>query len=325
MHRLLVVLVACSSPVSQSAPPSGSGSSRAPTSGSGESSSQPAAVELATRPLLPDPDGLFTTHFPLGNAPALPPAFGKLRPWLTTDELRAARPAEWGNLHWREHGKKREGGIRWGYTRISDAKYHRVTELTVSFERADTRRRLIEAWGPPFTRRGPDSLHDDEACWIALTAKLRACHRHGNFIGGVSDWVTFLALQPLTDALATASSLAPEKLGGYLGKTRPQLEKLFPDQLDDKLLSKTNPAVVHFFASTEYRMSWLPDTLLFDFVDGKVVRVVLAFESDDKARARELRDRVTAVAKRAEGPKRTVKVAGWAEAGSVSIVVEPST
>lgn len=96
----------------------------------------------------------------------------------------------------------------------------------------------------------------------------------------------------------TASSLAPEKLGGYLGKTRPQLEKLFPDQLDDKLLSKTNPAVVHFFAGTEYRMSWLPDTLLFDLVDGKVVRVVLAFESDDKARARELRDRVTAVAKR---------------------------
>ena len=71
----------------------------------------------------------------------------------------------------------------------------------------------------------PDSLHDDEACWIALTAKLRACHRHGNFIGGVSDWVTFLALQPLTDALAALRNPAikgsdlPALTGEFVRKT----------------------------------------------------------------------------------------------------------
>ncbi len=272
------------------------------------------STDLATIPIAPDPDGVFDQLFPLGKAPAIPAAFGGLRPWMPMTEGVAAAPAEWDGKSSRVVGK-----VRWRYD--TDVKYHRVDELEVWVARDDLRHRLIAAWGSPFTHHPDDGIRDERACWPAPASRIRACHARAAAGAWATDVVELQALQVLDETLGAASPVAPEKLAGYLGKTRAEIRAAFADVIEDTTLSKTNPSLVHPLIGSEYRMSWLPDTLEIYFVEDKVTRVVLAFECEDKARAVELRERVTAAAKRAEGPGHLTQVAGWEEAGTVSIVV----
>lgn len=313
----LIALAACSGSGSSEAGPgsaTSAGSGSATTSKTTAPAKDPAA-DLASAPIEPDPDGLFTTHVPLGKEPAIPPAFGALRPWMPRGEVDAARPADWKGKHFREHGDKTRGGVRWGYTTLAEAKYHRVTELTISLKRRDTRRRLIEAWGAPAMTK------DDTACWVVKAAKLRACHRHTSFITGVTDEITLSAVQLLDDTLAASSPVAPAKLPALLGKSRKDVQAMFPDASEDRTGSKTNPSLVVPLAPSEYRMSWLPDTLEVGFEQDRATLVVLGFTSNDPARTQELADRVTREGKRAEGKGHVTKLAGAREVGDVTLVV----
>jgi hypothetical protein len=318
----IAVAIGCGSESPPPIPSVGSGSSGSANPLGSAVPAKPSTPKLEAAPIEPDPRGLFTLELQLGTEPAIPPAFGALRPWLRTSEIAAARPKDWGDKHWHKNGEPDKGGIRWGYARISPDKYDRITELNVMMKRRDTRRRLIEAWGEPFTHEPSGTYSDDVACWVAKAAKLRACHKHAPFASGGTDQILFLGMQPLDDALAAGMPTAPEKLSSYLGKTRDQIRALFPDAIEDRFLSKTNPELIHPMLATEYRNSWLPDDLTFGFLDDKVFRVILAFHCDDKARIQELRERLVAPTKRAEGPAHETRNGGGSDFVTIVVVAK---
>lgn len=166
-----------------------------------------------------------------GTEPAVPRAFGSLRPGMSRADAVKARPKEWG-LAW-ELALADEPGVTVGAT-VGDQTTDVVESLSVAFEQIATVKRLELAWGPAHAT----AFNASTVCWLAPSAKLKACYveaidRHAIELG---------AYVPLADAIGTSGRRALGDLVKHLGAAKQDVARAFPDHAE---LSDENDPALH--------------------------------------------------------------------------------
>ncbi len=207
--------------------------------------------------------------FTLGSEPAIPAAFGKLRPWTTRADANKARPSDWGS-EWSKSLANEPVTLGTG-----EPEDDPIPHLDVSFDQAGAAWRLEQAWGKPDLRSSDKSL----SCWLAPSAKLKACH--SNQLG--HDVIELAAYMPLGDALGSSGGRQFSKMASRIGQSKAEIERAFPQHntvVDE--IDPTKNRVEIYFPSTEYMASAHPDrVLLYTDAKDKVHSVAIRFGAND--------------------------------------------
>ena len=218
----------------------------------------------------PGSDGDVLGRIFQGSEPAVPSAFGTLRPGMTKTEASKARPKTWGQA-W-ELVLAEEPGVTIGAT-VGDT----VESLSVAFEQVAAVKRLEIAWGPADAR----AFNANTVCWLAPSAKLKACYveaidRHAIELG---------VYVPLTEAIGTGGRRALVDLQKHLGAAKKDVARMFPDGVE---LTDENDKALHRIEvrlpPTEFSADTRPDRLAFFLDDTEKVREIsVRFGANDPA------------------------------------------
>ncbi|MCA9674768.1 MAG: hypothetical protein KC464_07005, partial [Myxococcales bacterium] len=203
----------------------------------------------------------------LGEAPAIPAVFGKLRPWMTRGDAARARPGDWGSKWSYAPAGKVTVTLHAGQPDESD---NPIELLSMMLEHPDVVSHLHAAWGAPQVR-GYDGV---TACWLAPTTKLKACYAR-SLEQATIDVTTYVTL---ADALAGDRRL--DQVAGHIGASRRDLIQTYPLFVEN--LDPDHRWIEVHVPATEYAAEANPDRLVFYLDRNEVVdEVALRFGAND--------------------------------------------
>ncbi len=239
-------------------------------------------------PVQPGSDGdVIGRVFTLGREPTIPPAFGKLKAWMTRAEASRALPADWSGAF--SHGVSGEAGVTVA-AGDAEATDDPISHLDITFDQAGAAWRLEQAWGAPDL----NAYDKSASCWLATSTKLKACH--GKQLG--RDVIELATYVSLAEALGKSSPRAFATLIARLGQARADVERAFPQH--ETIVDPDHPdknRVEVAFPATEYMASGHADrVLLYLDAKDKVNSIAVRFGANDPALRPTLVKEVRAVA-----------------------------